>query len=68
VTLDAAYPERSELYRALQRLLAAEVRHMVVLELDLVRDVTVVDVRYRTRHPSRDLRTGAARRVGRVAS
>jgi hypothetical protein len=68
VTLDAAYPERSELHRALQRLLAAEVRHVVVLELDLVRDVTVVDVRYRTRHPAPELRVGAARRVGRVAS
>lgn len=68
VTLDAAYPERSELHRALQRLLATEVRHVVVLELDLVRDVTVVDVRYRTRRPPRDLRAGAARRVGRAAS
>lgn len=68
VTLDAAYPERSELHRALQRLLATEVRHVVVLELDLVRDVTVVDVRYRTRRPPRDLRAGAAHRVGRAAS
>jgi Domain of unknown function (DUF4956) len=68
VTLDAAYPERSELHGALQRLLATEVRHVVVLELDLVRDVTVVDVRYRTRRPARDLRAGAARRVGRAAS
>jgi hypothetical protein len=47
VTLDAAYPDRDELRRALQRLLGADVRHLVVLELDLVRDVTVVDVRYR---------------------
>jgi hypothetical protein len=68
VTLDAAYPQRSELHRALQRLLAADVRHVVVLELDLVRDVTVVDVRYRTQHPPRDLRAGAPRRFGRVAS
>jgi Domain of unknown function (DUF4956) len=47
VTLDAAYPDRAELRRALERLLVAEVRHLVVLEVDLVRDVTVVDVRYR---------------------
>jgi hypothetical protein len=46
VTLDAAYPDRSELHRALQRLLDAEVRHLVVLEIDMVRDVTVVARRH----------------------
>jgi hypothetical protein len=68
VTLDAAYPDRSELHRALQRLLAAEVRHVVVLELDLVRDVTVVDVRFRTSHLHRELRVDTAHRHERVAS
>jgi hypothetical protein len=47
VTLDAAHPDRDELRRALQRLLGADVRHLVVLEVDLVRDVTIVDVRYK---------------------
>lgn len=49
VTLDAAYPDRDEVAAVLERLLGADVRHVVVLELDLVRDVTVVDVRYRIR-------------------
>ena len=52
VTLDAAYPDRACLGQALETLLRADVRHFVVLELDLVRDTTVVDVRFRTR-PSR---------------
>ena len=68
VTLDAAYPDRSELHRTLQRLLAAEVRHVVVLEIDMVRDVTVVDVRFRTAHLDRELRGDSARRHERVAS
>ena len=68
VTLDAAYPDRSELHRALQRLLAAEVRHLVVLEIDMVRDVTVVDVRFRTAHLDRGLRGDSVRRHERVAS
>jgi hypothetical protein len=68
VTLDAAYPDRSELHRALQRLLAAEVRHLVVLEIDMVRDVTVVDVRFRTAHLDRELRGDSARRHERVVS
>jgi hypothetical protein len=68
VTLDAAYPDRSELHRALQRLLAAEVRHLVVLEIDMVRDVTVVDVRFRTAHLDRELRGDSVRRHERVAS
>jgi Domain of unknown function (DUF4956) len=68
VTLDAAYPDRAELHRALQRLLAAEVRHVVVLELDLVRDVTVVDVRFRTPRPRCELPVDTARRQERVGS
>jgi hypothetical protein len=69
VTLDAAYPDRAELHRALERLLAAEVRHTVVLEVDLVRDVTVVDVRFRTIPPRRRvLQPGQTRPLARVAS
>ena len=68
LTLDVAYPDRSELHRALQRLLAAEVRHVVVLEIDMVRDVTVVDVRFRAPHLDRELRGDSARRHEPVAS
>jgi Domain of unknown function (DUF4956) len=68
VTLDAAYPDRAELHRALERLLAAEVRHTVVLEVDLVRDITMVDVRFRTPRPRRAPRSASARPVERVAS
>jgi hypothetical protein len=53
VTLDTAYLDRGELHHALARLLGGEIRHVVVLEVDLVRDVTVVDVRFRTPQPGR---------------
>ena len=53
VTLDAAYADHSEVLAALQRLLAADVRYVAVLEVDLVRDVTIVDVRYRLPRPGR---------------
>jgi hypothetical protein len=45
------------------------VRHFVVIELDLVRDVTVVDVRFRIRASGRvAARIPLARRITRVAS
>jgi len=47
MTLDVAYLDHADLRAALQRLLRADVRHVVVLEVDLVRDVTVCDVRFR---------------------
>jgi hypothetical protein len=47
ITMDRAYPDRAQLEAALERLLGAEVRHVVVLQLDLVTDTTSVDVRYR---------------------
>lgn len=47
LTLDAAYTDEHRLTSALEELLGGRVRHVVVLEVDLVRDVTVVDVRYR---------------------
>lgn len=49
VTLDVAYPDPREVPAALERLLRADVKHYVVLEVDLVTDTTVVDVRYRVR-------------------
>jgi uncharacterized protein DUF4956 len=51
VTLDAAYTNEAELIRRLERLLCADVRHVVVTRLDLVRDTTTVDVRYRLLDP-----------------
>lgn len=47
VTLDRAYPQEPELRAALERTLGAEVLHLSVNELDLVRDLTIVDVRFR---------------------
>src|SRR5690625_4977344 len=47
VTLDAAYPDEAQLRVALSKLLNARVLHMVVMDLDMVRDTTVVDVRFR---------------------
>jgi hypothetical protein len=48
VVLDRAYPDRTQLTAALELLLDARVRHLVVERLDLVTDTTVVDVRFRT--------------------
>lgn len=47
VVLDRAYPDVREVGPVLERLLRADVKHFVVLDLDLVTDTTVVDVRYR---------------------
>jgi uncharacterized protein DUF4956 len=49
VVLDRAYPLVSEIRPVLEQLLGAEVKYFVVLDLDLVTDTTVVDVRYRSR-------------------
>lgn len=47
VTLDRAYPSEQQRVAALEKLLDAQVLRTVVIELDMVRDLTVVDVRYR---------------------
>jgi hypothetical protein len=47
ITLDRAYPDRGQLEAALERVLCGDVRHLVVLHLDLVADTTVVDVRFK---------------------
>lgn len=47
VTIDAAIPDERELRRELEQRLGADVRHLIVQELDFVRDLTVVDVRFR---------------------
>lgn len=49
VTLDAAVTNEAELAHRLDALLGADIQKVIVVELDLVRDVTVVDVRYRVR-------------------
>jgi hypothetical protein len=49
VTLDAAYTDEAQLRRRLEELLDATVTHLVVNEVDLVRDMTEVDVRFRLR-------------------
>ena len=48
VTLEKAYPKKAELQAALEQLLDAKVLRTVVIELDMVRDLTIVDVRFRT--------------------
>jgi hypothetical protein len=50
--LDAAYTDEAQLMARLESLLGAEVTRMVVTEVDLVRDTTEVDVRYRLPAPA----------------
>ncbi|WPR64966.1 DUF4956 domain-containing protein [Glutamicibacter protophormiae] len=47
VTLEKAYPRSEDLARALEGLLGAKILRTVVIELDMVRDLTIVDVRFR---------------------
>lgn len=54
VTLDRAYPLEQDRVAALEQLLDAKVLRTVVLELDMVRDLTVVDVRYWTQQESQE--------------
>lgn len=54
VTLDRAYPSEEQRTDALEDLLDAKVLRTVVLELDMVRDLTIVDVRYRTHVSGKD--------------
>jgi hypothetical protein len=49
ITLDAAYTDETQLIRRLEELLGATVTHLIVTEVDLVRDLTEVDVRFRLR-------------------
>lgn len=53
VTLDRAYPSEQQRIAALEELLDAKVLRTVVLELDMVRDLTIVDVRYKTNSPTK---------------
>jgi Domain of unknown function (DUF4956) len=49
IILDRAYPDRALLKAALESLLDADVKHLVVERLDLVADTTMVDVRFKSR-------------------
>ncbi len=51
VRLDAAYTDETALVARLEDMFGAEVTNVIVIEVDLVRDVTDVDVRYRLRTP-----------------
>lgn len=47
ITLDRAYPNEAELKDALEDLLGSDVMRIEVIELDMVRDLTIADVRYK---------------------
>ena len=51
VTLDAVYTDERVLRGALASLLRVEICHVVVDDVDFVRDTTTVDVRYRPARP-----------------
>jgi hypothetical protein len=51
VTLDAVFVDERALRAALASLLRAEIRHVVVEDVDMVRDTTTVDVRFRPGPP-----------------
>ncbi len=52
VTLDEAVPDEAVLRARIERRLGVDVRHLIVQEIDFVRDVTIVDVRFRRRRHS----------------
>ena len=58
LTLDAAIPNEAALRAHIETRLGIDVRHVIVQELDFVRDLTIVDVRYRV--PTGPLRVVAA--------
>jgi hypothetical protein len=58
LTLDAAIPDERVLRAHIQSRLGFDVRHLIVQELDFVRDVTVVDVRYRV--PTRSVKSDSS--------
>jgi hypothetical protein len=62
ITLDAAISDEREVRDRLESLLGASVQRLVLVETDLVRDLTVVDVRYRLVEAS-----GESRAVDRLA-
>lgn len=67
ITLDRAYTQETELILALEQLLGGEVMRVEVQELDVVRDITVVDVRYRIANVDSSL-TAIANRFAQLVS
>jgi Domain of unknown function (DUF4956) len=55
LTLDAAIADEAQLREHIETHLGLQVRHLIVQELDFVRDLTIVDLRYRVtdRPPAR---------------
>lgn len=53
LTIDHAVPSEHALRTLIEERLGGDVKHMIVQEVDFVRDVTVVDVRFR-RRPERE--------------
>ena len=49
LTIDRAVPAETELHQLIEERLGVDVKHMIVQEVDFVRDVTIVDVRFRRR-------------------
>ena len=47
LTLDAAIPDENVLRAHIESRMGIDVRHLIVQELDFVRDLTIVDIRYR---------------------
>jgi hypothetical protein len=79
LTVDAAIPDEGELWRHVEQRLHCEVRKLTVQQLDFVRDITLVDVRFRRPRQSRQLEpapvaqrpaadTGAPSRIFRIPS
>ncbi|HUR24044.1 MAG TPA: DUF4956 domain-containing protein [Acidimicrobiales bacterium] len=63
VTLDVAYTDEVQLTQRLEALLGGTVTRLIVNEVDLVRDLTEVDVRFRIRPAGEALREAAPRLV-----
>lgn len=60
ITLDRAYANEAELKQALENLLGAKVMRIEVVALDMVRDLTIADVRYKafsTKHAGKSKRS-----------
>lgn len=68
VTLDAVYPNEAELTARLEELLGGRVRNVIVQEIDLVRDMQRVDVRYEVDAAGRERQGSVAKPVVAVAA
>lgn len=68
LTLTEAYPTEERARAAAAAVLGAQVRRVVVLDVDLVREVTVVDVRYAVGRPHPDTCQCLAPRMAEVTA